>query len=206
MITLTEILKNRDKYFTINFFNTLSGFRSVWMAGTQNNEGIKNLGLFNSLVHVGSQPPLVGMVFRPQTVPRHTLENIYSYGLFTLSSVSMSLIDRAHRTAEKFGRHEDEFELLGFTPFYFPNHPDVPAVAESPLKILLRYRENHLITTNQTIFIVSEILNVAIVDSEGINSDGSINHEYYDHAVISGLNDYYSAAFLKSKFDKTARP
>lgn len=202
MKTLSSILQDQDAYFRINFFNTLSGLRSVWMAGTQNNEGIKNLGLFNSIVHVGSNPPLIGIVFRPQTVPRHTLENIYSCGYFTLNSITQEMIDLAHRTSEKFPAHEDEFVVLGFTPFYFDERPDVPAVAESPVKILLRFRENHLITSNQTIFIVSEIMNVILSDEQGINPDGGINHAFYNHSVISGLNDYYSIAFLKSKFHK----
>ncbi len=202
MIKLSDILDSKDSYYRINFFNTLSGLRSVWMAGSQNNEGIKNLGLFNSIVHVGSNPPLIGIVFRPQTVPRHTLENIYSCGYFTLNSITQDMIDLAHRTSEKFAVHEDEFNILGFTPFYFEERPDVPAVAESPIKILLRFRENHLITSNQTIFIVSEIMNVVLSDEEGINADGSINHDFYNHAVISGLNDYYAIEFQKSMFDK----
>lgn len=202
MIKLNDILDHKDSYYRINFFNTLSGLRSVWMAGTQNNEGIKNIGLFNSIVHVGSNPPLIGIVFRPQTVPRHTLENIYSCGYFTLNSVTQEMTDLAHRTSEKFAAHEDEFNILGFTPFYFEDRPDIPAVEESPVKILLRFRENHLITSNQTIFIVSEILNVILSDERGINADGSINHQYFDHAVVSGLNDYYSIDFIKSKFNK----
>lgn len=197
MRALSELLAGKDKYFRINFFNTLSGIRSVWMVGTQNRAGVKNLGLFNSLVHIGASPPLLALIFRPHTVPRHTLENISDSGLYTVNSVTRALMDKAHRTAEKFGAQEDEFEILGFTPWYFAGHPATPAVAESPLKILLRFAEKHLITSNQTQLVVGEVLDVYIDDDAAVKSDGSIDHQRLGHVAVSGLNDYYAISHIK---------
>ncbi|GCD78556.1 flavin oxidoreductase [Thermaurantimonas aggregans] len=198
MKTLSNYLKDEDRHFRINFFNTLSGVRSVWMVGTQSKAGVKNLGLFNSLVHIGANPPLLGLIFRPHSVPRHTLENINESGLYTLNSVTSELMHLAHRTAEKFEAHEDEFELLGFTPWYFGSYPNVPAVAESPLKILLRYVEKHLIAANQTQLLVGEVIDVHIKVDAAVQSDGSIDHQILGHLAVSGLNDYYALSHLLS--------
>ncbi|MFN4299084.1 MAG: flavin reductase family protein [Thermaurantimonas sp.] len=198
MKTLFDYLEDKDKYFRINFFNTLSGVRSVWMVGTQRNDGVKNLGLFNSLVHIGASPPLLGVIFRPHTVPRHTLENIYEYGFYTLNSVTSELMYNAHRTAEKFEACEDEFDILGFTAWYFGCNPNVPAVAESPLRLLLRFVEKHLIAANQTQLVVGEVIDVHIKDDAAVCNNGSIDHQRLGHVAVSGLNDYYTFSHLVS--------
>ena len=60
--------------------NSLSGFKSVNLIGTQGGpEDKPNLSVVSSVVHLGSDPALLGMVMRPP-VPRdrgsHTYWNI----------------------------------------------------------------------------------------------------------------------------------
>ncbi|GCD79240.1 flavin reductase family protein [Schleiferia thermophila] len=201
MTYLDDLLAGADKYFKINLFNTVSGIRSVWMIGTADSRGRKNLGLFNSVVHIGANPPLLGVVFRPESVRRHTLENIRSTGFFTFNSINQAILDLAHKTSLKYSDQEDEFDILGFTPFYFPNHT-TPAVEDSPLKILLKRKEEHLIEANKTVFVVGEIINLAVDNSSAVDENGCIRHDLLNHAAISGLNDYYCCQFLKSKWDQ----
>lgn len=44
--------------------------------GTVNKIGHTNLAIFNSVIHIGANPPLMGFISRPNSGERHTLENI----------------------------------------------------------------------------------------------------------------------------------
>jgi flavin reductase (DIM6/NTAB) family NADH-FMN oxidoreductase RutF len=65
-----------EKRYRAAFINSLGGFKSVCLIGTINNIKQSNLAIFNSIVHIGANPPLIGFVVRPDSVERHTLENI----------------------------------------------------------------------------------------------------------------------------------
>jgi len=60
----------------IALINSLSGFKSLNLIGTVNQNGQTNLAIFNSVVHIGANPPLMDFISRPDTVEKHTLENI----------------------------------------------------------------------------------------------------------------------------------
>ena len=65
-----------DHVFRINLINSCSGFKSANLIGTKSNAGTSNVAVFSSVTHLGSNPPLLGVVFRPVTdVPRNTYEN-----------------------------------------------------------------------------------------------------------------------------------
>ncbi|PHX62040.1 MAG: flavin oxidoreductase, partial [Flavobacteriales bacterium] len=78
-ITHEQIL-NMEKQDRVHFANSLGGFKSLGLIGTQNNKMQTNLAIIDSVLHLGSNPPLFGMVFRPGAVARHTLENILETG------------------------------------------------------------------------------------------------------------------------------
>ena len=69
-----------------------------------------NIAIFSSLVHLGSKPPLLGLITRPNSVPRHTYTNIIESKFYTINHVSDNIIERAHMTSAKFNRDESEFE------------------------------------------------------------------------------------------------
>ena len=48
--------------FKRNFINSLSGYKSINLIGSVNHNGLPNLAIFNSVFHVGSDPPLIGML------------------------------------------------------------------------------------------------------------------------------------------------
>ena len=70
-----EIILLEQRYRTA-FINSLAGFRQAVLVGTKSLEGITNLAIFNSLIHLGASPALLGLMTRPDTVQRDTLQNI----------------------------------------------------------------------------------------------------------------------------------
>ena len=83
-ITYDEINK-LEKVKRLKLINSITGVKSANLIGTKSNDGITNLAIFSSVVHLGSKPPLLGFITRTsKKVKRNTLENIISTkkGLF----------------------------------------------------------------------------------------------------------------------------
>ena len=83
--------------YRANLVNSLSGFKSATLVGTTNGVA-NNLAIVSSIVHVGANPPLIGMIMRPHTVVRDTLSNIKQQGFYSLNHVSIDWVDKAHQT------------------------------------------------------------------------------------------------------------
>ena len=80
-----------DHIFRINLINSCSGFKSANLIGTKSNDGTPNVAVFSSVTHLGSNPPLLGIIFRPVTdVPRNTYENIKETGQFTVGKCHLN--------------------------------------------------------------------------------------------------------------------
>lgn len=132
-ITLEQIEQLEKRYRT-NLINCLSGVKGLNLIGTKNAEGQTNLALFNSVVHLGANPPLMGFIQRPASVERHTFENIQNTSFFTINSVSEDIHKQAHQTAARYDRSESEFEEVSLKSIYIDEFY-APFVQESPLKI-----------------------------------------------------------------------
>ena len=78
------------------FINSLSGFKSVSLVGTINNLGQTNLAIFNSVIHIGANPALIGMIIRPNSVNRHTLENLLETECYTINHINKDIYKKAH--------------------------------------------------------------------------------------------------------------
>ena len=204
MENIIHQISSSDKFYKTNFFNTLSGVRSLFLLGSKSKEGIANLAVFNSIVHVGANPPLLGLVFRPEVdeVRRHSLENIKNTEFFTLNLLNSNILDKGHQTSAKYGSDINEFEAVGLTVIY-TEYFEAPYVGEAHLKIGLKPLECHSIITNQTTFLVAQVCEV-FIDPTFIKPCGSINHDDLKTIVISGLEDYYNLSFVKKK--EFARP
>lgn len=79
-----------------HFINSLSGFKSANLIGTQDDQGQTNLSIVSSVFHLGANPPLVGMIIRPHSVARHTFENILQTGFYTINQVNQFIYSQAH--------------------------------------------------------------------------------------------------------------
>jgi hypothetical protein len=62
-----------DHLYRINLINSSSGFKSANLIATKSKEGISNVAVFSSVIHLGSNPPLLGFLTRlPYQRPKRT--------------------------------------------------------------------------------------------------------------------------------------
>lgn len=184
----SESFEKMESRYRANLFNTISGYKSANLIGTTDKSGNTNLAVFNSVVHIGANPPYLGFILRPTTVERHTYENIKENGYYTFNHVHESFIERAHQTSAKYEKNVSEFEACGFGEEYL-NGFSAPFVKESKIKLGLQFEEEHLIKANGTIVVVGKVL-CANLDEKLISDDGSIDLIQAGTVAISGLYEY----------------
>ena len=97
-------LANMDTRFRATLINALPGFKCLQLVGTLSENGHSNLGLFNSIVHFGASPALLGMVFRPESENHDTLKNIIRTGNYTFNNVLASFYEQAHQTSAAYAK------------------------------------------------------------------------------------------------------
>lgn len=178
--------------YRANFINSLSGFKSANVVGTRSDKA-ENLAIISSVFHVGANPPLLGMLIRPHTVVRDTLENILSAKHYTINHVGTDWIDKAHQTSARFEPDVSEFTECGLTPWYSPECV-APYVLESRLQIGLTYSE-HFTLENDTVLVIGNIQEV-IVKGDAMHNDGYVDIEALGSACISGLDSYHQTQRL----------
>ena len=172
-----------------NLINSLSGYKSANVVGTSNGT-TTNLAIVSSVVHIGANPPLMGMIMRPHTVVRDTLANIKQTGVYTINHVGTAWVDKAHQTSARYPADCSEFEAVGLTPWY-TDHFSAPFVAESEIKIGLKKHEIIPLTCNNTELVIGEIEYV-FAPSHALREDGSVALELLNSACVSGLDTYHS--------------
>ncbi len=172
-----------------HFINSLSGFKSANLIGTQDVNGQTNLAIFSSVVHLGASPALVGFIMRPDNNDRHTLDNISISKQYTINQVSTAFYEKAHQTSARYPREKSEFEEVGLSTFHLDS-VNAPFVKESRLKYAVTLKEILPIPLNNTLFIIGEITDV-ICDEETIKDDGYIDIQSLQTVSISGLDSYH---------------
>lgn len=180
-----QALPSRERATLIN---AISGIRSANLIATRGDAGT-NLSVFNSVTHLGSNPALLGMVFRPLSVERHTYSNIKNYKDFTINAITTAMVPKAHQTSAKYPEGVSEFDAVGFQPL-FREETHVPFVEESPIQVLCTYSQEHVLE-NQCILLTASIKAVWI-DERGLSKDHFVNHEQLQTVGIGGLDAYYT--------------
>jgi len=180
-------LLDADSSFRRDFVNGLSGYKSLNLIGTKSKAGITNLAPFSQVFHIGATPPLVGILFRPHTVKRDTLENILETGFFTLNHVTEEIYKQAHHTAARF--EISEFEGTGLTEEYAFGF-DAPFVKESPLKIACTLQEVQTLQVNQTVLLIGAIEHV-LIQEDAVEADGHVDLNRLGTVTVSGLDEYH---------------
>ena len=195
-------IRNLDKLFRLNLINSCTGYKSANLIATRSISGISNVAVFNSVFHLGSNPPLLGFIMRPATVPRNTLENINATLFFTVNHIQKNMIEQAHQTAAKYEPSISEFEQTGLEEEYLDGFY-APYVKQSTVKMGCRYINEYHIKENDTILIVAEIEHLYF--EEGIQMpDGWLRLEDAETVAINGL-DGYALPVLLDRFHY-ARP
>ncbi len=188
LITEKE-LDQMEQRFRASFINSLTGFKSVALIGTKNKGSQENLAIFNSVVHLGSNPALIGMIIRPDSVERHTLENIEETGFYTINHILESFVEQAHHTSARYSKNISEFEASGLTPFYRDDF-FAPYVQESNVQIGMEFKTKINIPINNTLMIIGEIKSVSLPE-KAISTDGFIDLEITKTITNSGLDAYH---------------
>ena len=185
-----EDIKKANRIERLNVINGLTGIKPANLIGSISSNGHENLAIFSSVVHLGSNPAILGFIIRPSTdVPRNTYENILESGFYTINHVHASSVEKAHFTSAKFPKDISEFEKCGLNPEY-KNNFKAPFVKESTVKIGMRFIEEIPIPINGTSLIIGEIEHIFIPD-EYMEEGGHINLESSSNTGVSGLNSYY---------------
>ena len=189
-ITHTTI-REMEKSLRTTLINSLPGYKCLQLVGTTNENGHSNLGLFNSIVHIGASPALLGMVFRPQSENHDTLRNIIRIGHYSFNSVTQAFVEKAHQTSARYPSGFSEFVECGFTEFFIPNF-EAPFVAESPIKIGLSLRDIVPLKINNTTMVIGEIIHINM-SNELMAEDGYIDHQKAGSLTVNGLDSYATA-------------
>mgnify|MGYP000903177517 CR=1 FL=1 len=177
------------------FINSLSGFKSLGLIGTQNSKGETNLALFSSLVHIGANPPYIAFINRPDVVDRHTLSNIKETGYYTINHVNPSIFKQAHQTSANYPQEISEFDATGLPVSYKENFL-APYVAESNIQIGMEFKERINISLNQTSMIIGEIKFVHY-PSNCLLEDGFLDIEKAGTITSSGVDSYHTTKLLQ---------
>ena len=188
-----DIMQLPSRY-RANLINKVSGYKPANLIGTKSKSGQTNLAVFNSVMHIGANPPYLGFILRPTTVERHTYENIKETGVYTINQITTKIHQQAHQTSAKYERGVSEFDAVGLTEFY-QNDFHAPFVAESHIKIGLSLQEEQLIKCNDTRLVIGKIEHL-ILPEEAILEDGDVVLEDLDTAALAGLYNYYKSEHL----------
>ncbi len=184
----TDIIALEQRYRTA-FINSLAGFRQAVLVGTRSLEGPTNLAIFNSLIHLGANPALLGFINRPQTVQRDTLQNILDTKEYTLNYIASAEYQKAHQTSARYEKGISEFEQVGFEEQYHPGC-NAPFVAGAIVKIAMQLEECIPIPLNGTVLVVGSIRQVVLADSL-VGKDGFVALSDADVLISQGLDAYF---------------
>lgn len=185
----SEDIAQYEKSYRTNLINSLTGFKSVALIGSISSKGIKNLAIFSQIFHVGANPPLIGVLFRPHTVSRHTLENILDTRVFTINHIQESFVKAAHHTSARW--ENSEFEACGLHAEYSDMF-NAPYVQEADVQFGCEMVERQTIQVNQTELIVAEIKEIRM-KGDYVQSDGFIDLEKAGTLSCSGLDSYHTS-------------
>jgi flavin reductase (DIM6/NTAB) family NADH-FMN oxidoreductase RutF len=168
--------------------NSASGFKPLVVIGTFNANGINNLAVFSQLIHVGANPPLLGVLFRPDSAERHTLTNLRANGRCTVNAVADGWHRKAHQTSARYPEETSEFDAVGWPVQLRPEWP-APFAAGSPVQWAARLH-SEVPLANGTHLVVLEVVEF-FVDAAGIGTDGYVDLAALHVLTVNGLDAYY---------------
>lgn len=178
-----------DQRYRATFINSLPGFKCLQLVGTLGENGHSNLGIFNSIFHLGASPALLGMVFRPGSQDHDTLGNIKRTGVYTFNNVLEPFYTKAHQTSARYASGCSEFVECGLEEFFIP-HFNAPFVAESTIKIAMELKQLIPIELNGTTIVIGEVKYI-LLNEKLVGNDGYVSHEQAGTLTTSGLDSYF---------------
>ncbi|MGB3775089.1 MAG: flavin reductase family protein [Leeuwenhoekiella sp.] len=178
-----------------HFINSCTGYKSANLLGTASSDGLTNLAIFSSVIHLGSSPPLLGFILRPTTVARNTYDNLKKTGIFTVNHVNESIVKASHQTSAKYEGDITEFDKVDLTEEYL-NDFKAPYVKESNIKLGCEFKNEYFIEENDCLFIIGAIKHIYL--NEGIQrKDGWLDLEAAKTVSVDGLDGYSLPHFIE---------
>ncbi|MEX1116102.1 MAG: flavin reductase [Akkermansiaceae bacterium] len=191
MQTITAAdLAAMEKLARVQFATSLPGVKPICLVGTTDFTGQTNLAPFSSILHLGSEPALLGMVSRPDLVERHTLANLIETGVWTINHLHPEILDAAHQCSARYPKEVSEFEATGLTPHYEPGFT-APFVAESRFRIGLELEDVIHIAANSTKLVVGRVVLVQL-SKESRMDHGGIDLHLIDCLASTSLDTYFT--------------
>lgn len=189
-----EKIEDLEKLFRVNLVNSLSGYKSANLIATKSKDEISNVAIFSSVIHLGSNPPLLGFILRPTSVDRNTYDNLVSTQQFTVNHVHKDIIKEAHHTSAKYDGTVSEFNKTNLTEEYKKNfYP--PFVKEAKIQIGCKMVNYYFIKENDCRLIIGEIEHL-FFDENIQQKDGWLNLEKAQSVAINGLDGYAETQLL----------
>ena len=186
-----DSIQQLEKVDRLNLINSITGISPANLIGTISNDSIENLAIFSSIVHIGSNPPLMGFILRPTKKNRRdTYENIIETNKFTINHINSDMVERSHYTSVKFDKNESEFQKCRLTAEYLNNF-QAPYVKESYAKVGLELEDIQSIKSNGCRLIIGRVERLYVPDS-AIYKNGNIQLDLSNSIGVGGLNTYYS--------------
>lgn len=191
--TIDEV-KSWDRFYRGNFINSISGYKSVSLIATVDDENNPNLAIFSNIVHLGADPALIGFINRPREASPHTLSNIERTGSYTINHIHEEFVEKAHQTSAKYAEQVSEFEKTGLTPLW-TEHTRAPFVKESKVRYGLELQEIIPLKQNKTFLVVGAIQNI-YVPGMAVQTDGYVNLENVGSLASLGIDGYYKTSLV----------
>ncbi|MDG2080604.1 MAG: flavin reductase [Bacteroidales bacterium] len=186
-----------DRVKRLNLINSISGIKPANLIGSISKSGVSNLAIISSVIHLSSNPALIGFIARPHyDVRRDTLTNILECKYYTINHIATNFIERAHYTSTKFESNISEFDECNLKEEYIDNF-SAPFVKESQIKFGLKLEEVVEIRSSKTSLIVGRIEHIIIPESI-IDKNGYMELDKANSVGISGLNSYYNLKYITS--------
>lgn len=183
-----KYLASLNHLYRNNLVNSSSGFKSANLIATKSKAGISNVAVFSSVIHLGSNPPLLGFVTRPTTVARNTYKNIKETGCYTINHVFEDIIEDAHHCSAKYDESISEFTMTELEEAY--DHTcSAPFVKKAPVQMQMQFKEEYHFKINGTIMIIGEIIGI-YVKEDLLKNDGFIDLAEGKVSAINGLDGY----------------
>ena len=193
-LTLEQLMEMEQRQ-RAHLINSIGGFKSVALIGSIDLQGQTNLAIFSSIVHIGSNPPLLSFIMRPDSVERHTLANILNTRFYTINHINAYIFEQAHQTSARYPKSMSEFDATGLTP-QFKNDFVAPFVEESQIQLAMEFKERLDITINQTIMIIGEVKAIHF-PTDCLAPDGFMNIEKAGTITVAGLDSYHTTQPLQ---------
>jgi flavin reductase (DIM6/NTAB) family NADH-FMN oxidoreductase RutF len=190
----TQQLDQLETRYRTHLINSLGGFKSVVLIGTANTAGQSNLSVFNSVVHLGANPALIGFIVRPDSVERHTWNNIETTGSYTINHIHEGIYKQAHQSSAKYSSSVSEFSEVGLTEEY-KTDIHAPFVKESLVQIGLTFEQRIPIELNGTSLIIGRIRDLFFPEVS-LSEDGFVDLEKAGSLAGSGLDGYFKTQRL----------